>query len=221
MFATPSYKHAAKFCGADQLFGLIHHYQKALFQIYYKSYELETGGLPQFKPNNQIETLVAPKVNPYRGLEMYMGTRSFNIPNDDERWLVFKEYHRAAYMPNSEIMKQRRINILSEANDNGGIAVCYMPVGLTEDELSLEKYLNRTTEIEDVLIELPPSIQKDYEQYRRQQQNDSFRASIQNNLQIVKQIKQQTQSSSQNPHTNNSNSPDSQARSKSSNLKVR
>lgn len=199
VFATPSYKHAVKFCGADKLFGLIHHYQKSFNQVYYKSFELEIGGKPQSIPSRQIETLVSPGVNDYLGLEMSMGLRSFDIPQDDERWLVFKEYHRAAYIPNNEIMKQRRINILSEAYDNGGIAVCYMPVGLTEEDLSLEHYRCRRHELKDVLINLPPSISQGYDAFLAQHKNDSLKASIKNNLQAVKKMKQSAQT--QTPHS--------------------
>ena len=70
IFATPYFKHALNFSGGDEKFGLVHTYEKSENQLYYKSYMMELGGRAQTKPENQIETVVVPKINKYRGLEI-------------------------------------------------------------------------------------------------------------------------------------------------------
>lgn len=183
VYATPNYNHSAKFCGYDEKsgFGLIHHYGKSEKQEYYQSFAIELGGLPQNKKENQIETIVIPKENEYRGLEMYMKTRSFDIPEDAD-WEEFKEYCRAAYMPNNENMKKRRINILKEAKENNLRAVTYMPIGLREDGLFLDNYNTKTVTLEDLLIEPQSDIRKAY-------YNEQFEKSLENMKQTVQETR--------------------------------
>lgn len=165
IFATPYFKHALNFSGGDEKFGLVHTYEKSENQLYYKSYMMELGGRAQTKPENQIETVVVPKRNKYRGLEICIQGRSFLVPQHDERWLVFKEFCRAAYIPKNQMLKQRRINILQEAKDNGGMAKCYLAVGLDTKDLLLDNYKKEVT-LEDVLIEPPSKIRKDFTRQR-------------------------------------------------------
>lgn len=166
IYGTPDYKHAVKFSGQDASFGLIHHYGKMTDQQYYESFDIESGGKPQKEKDKQVETIVIPEENAYRGLEMYMQTRCYDIPEDDEKWTAFKEYCRAAYMPNNANMIQRRKNILKEAKENGGKAVTYMPIGISESEL-LERQIN-TQEIclEDVIISKQTEIRKEYHNWQ-------------------------------------------------------
>ena len=171
IFATPYFKHAINFSGGDEKFGLVHAYEKSENQLYYKSYMLELGGRAQTKPENQIETVVVPNINKYRGLEICIQGRSFLVPKNDERWLVFKEFCRVAYLPNNQMMKQRRINILQEAKNNGGIAKCYLAVGLDEKDLLLDNYKKDVT-LEDVLIEPPSKIREDFA--KQQEALDTF-----------------------------------------------
>ncbi len=166
IFATPYFKHALNFSGGDEKFGLVHTYEKSENQLYYKSYMMELGGRAQTKPENQIETVVVPKINKYRGLEICIQGRSFLVPQHDERWLVFKEFCRAAYIPKNQMLKQRRINILQEAKDNGGIAKCYLAVGLNTKDLLLDNYKKEVT-LEDVLIEPQSQIRKDFSKQRK------------------------------------------------------
>lgn len=182
VYATPNYNHSAKFCGYDEKsgFGLIHHYGKSEKQEYYQSFAIELGGLPQNKKENQIETIVIPKENEYRGLEMYMKTRSFDIPEDAD-WEEFKEYCRAAYMPNNENMKNRRINILKEAKENNLRAVTYMPIGLREEDLFLDNFTKKTVTLEDLLIEPQSDIRKAY-----------YNAKLTKSLDNMKQLVQET-----------------------------
>lgn len=187
VFATPFYSHAAKFCGSDNLFGLIQHYQKAPQQKFYDSYDLEAGGLVQLISNKQIETAVVPSLNPVLELEMFMNTRSYLIPDDEERWIVFKEYCRAAYIPQNKILKQRRINILLEAKQNGGQAVCYMPIGLKTENLLLEKYQTNHLSLENLLLTPPTKIRKQYH---------DFKTSLEISLEKVRKIKNQNTSQS-------------------------
>lgn len=183
VYATPNYNHSAKFCGYDEKsgFGLIHHYGKSEKQEYYQSFAIELGGLAQDKKENQIETIVIPKENEYRGLEMYMKTRSFDIPEDAD-WEEFKEYCRAAYMTNNENMKKRRINILKEAKENNLRAVTYMPIGLREDGLFLDNYNTKTVTLEDLLIEPQSDIRKAY-------YNEQFEKSLENMKQTVQETR--------------------------------
>ena len=171
IFATPYFKYAINFSGGDEKFGLVHAYEKSENQLYYKSYMLELGGRAQTKPENQIETVVVPNINKYRGLEICIQGRSFLVPKNDERWLVFKEFCRAAYLPNNQMLKQRRINILQEAKNNGGIAKCYLAVGLDEKDLLLDNYKKDVT-LEDVLIEPPSKIREDFA--KQQEALDTF-----------------------------------------------
>ena len=183
VYATPNYNHSTKFCGYDEKsgFGLIHHYSKTENQEYYQSFAIELGGLPQNKKENQVETIVIPKDNEYRGLEMYMKTRSFDIPEDAD-WEEFKEYCRAAYMPNNENMKNRRINILKEAKENNLRAVTYIPLGLNEENLFLDNYNTETVTLEDLLIEPQSDIKKSY-------YSAKFVKSIENWKQIVQKTR--------------------------------
>ncbi len=171
IFATPYFKHAMNFSGGDEKFGLMHTYEKSENQLYYKSYMLELGGRAQTKPENQIETVVVPNINKYRGLEICIQGHSFLVPQHDERWLVFKEFCRAAYIPKNQMLKQRRINILQEAKDNGGVAKCYLAVGLAEKDLLLDNYKKDVT-LEDVLIEPSSKIREDFA--KQQEALDTF-----------------------------------------------
>ena len=159
------------FSGGDEKFGLMHTYEKSENQLYYKSYMLELGGRAQTKPENQIETVVVPNINKYRGLEICIQGHSFLVPQHDERWLVFKEFCRAAYIPKNQMLKQRRINILQEAKDNGGVAKCYLAVGLAEKDLLLDNYKKDVT-LEDVLIEPSSKIREDFA--KQQEALDTF-----------------------------------------------
>ena len=194
IFSTPFFNHAAKFRDKSARFQLIHVYEKSINQLYYDDYMIELGGDAQKEHDKQLETLAVPKVNPYRGLEIIVDGKSYMIPEDDEKWVVFKEYCRAAYLPNSEIMKQRRLNILNEAKQNGNVAKCYLAYGVDEKDLLLDNYLQKSDlELEDVLIEKPTPIRQEFNQYLCQ--------SIDNMHNKVKQIKQSETQSTSKIHT--------------------
>ena len=168
VFGTPSYKHAVQFCGGDDKFGLIHHFRKSERQLYYSNYAMETNGEPEKDPAKQLETVIVPGVNPYLGVEMYMGTRYYEIPGDEERWKVFLEYMRAAYIPKSDILRQRRLNILLDAKENGNRAVTYFPANQKTADLLMDKYQARqekSLELEDVLITPATKIRKEYHDF--------------------------------------------------------
>ena len=169
VFATPQYVHAAKFCGGDDnKFGLIHHFKKSFQQPYFRNYALEMNLPPEKDPKEQVETVVVPGINDYLGLELYMGSRSFKIPDDREEWVVFKEFLRASYIPYNNILKQRRLNILQDAKENDNQAVTYIPGNMNLKDLLLDKYNNRAEKelsLEDVLISEPTSIRKEYRDF--------------------------------------------------------
>lgn len=138
VFATADYAYAAKYCcHKEQQFGFIHNYQKSPLQPFYDDCGIERGWAPERKKAFKLETMVVPGVNRYLYPEMFMQERTYIIPSDDEMWKVFLEYYRAGYMPRNDnpYLIQRRLNVLTEANQNGGIAVCHLPFGLNPDEL--------------------------------------------------------------------------------------
>ena len=183
-YATPHYVHAAKFCGQKYApFGLIHHYQKSENQVYYDDYAIEYNGKPETTVDKQLETIVVPNDNEYNGLKMYMDTRYYMIPDDEESWIAFKENLRASYIPLNEHLKNRRINILKEAKDNGNRAKTYFPVGLDLQNLLLENYHPQNATLDDVLID-HNVILKHYKS------NTDFDASIKQMQQKVNQAKQ-------------------------------
>lgn len=151
-YGTLAYSHAAHFV-KDKAF--IHRYGKASGQEYYDDYGIESGRSPEKDYKRQIETIVLPHKNEYKGVEIYMSgeKRRFAIPMEDEEWQVFAEYFRSAYIPGEETLKQRRINILREAKENGGKARTYMPVGYKGEELLLKEY---EREKEPGMVELLP-----------------------------------------------------------------
>lgn len=69
------------------------------------------------------------------------------------------------------MLKQRRINILQEAKNNGGMAKCYLAVGLNEKDLLLDNYKKDVT-LEDVLIEPSSKIREDFA--KQQEALDTF-----------------------------------------------
>ena len=60
---------------------------------------------------------------------------------------------------------------MQEAKNNGGIAKCYLAVGLDEKDLLLDNYKKDVT-LEDVLIEPPSKIREDFA--KQQEALDTF-----------------------------------------------
>lgn len=163
VFATLSYKNAARYA-KDR--GFIHHFKKANGQLYYDDYFIEMGRMPSDDPQAQVETMVVPGKNMYVGADIYMTTRYYKIPLEEELWSVFAEYHRAAYIPDTRELENRRLNLLWDAKCNGNQANTYMPLGVSAEELSIERYLLRPNlDLEDVLVTPQSVARKDYQKY--------------------------------------------------------
>ena len=163
VFATLSYKNAARYAKHK---GFIHHFRKAPGQVYYDDYIIEMGGRPEKDPKKQIETMIVPGKNAYAGVEIYMTTRRFQIPLEEELWSVFAEYNRAAYIPNTSELGQKRLNILWDAHCNGNRAQTYMPIGVKFENLLMERYLLRPNlELEDVLVTPTSKIRREYHDF--------------------------------------------------------
>lgn len=151
-YGTLNYAHAVNYVHDK---GFVHLYAKTEDQEYYDDYGIETGAEPEKDTSRQVETIVVPHKNTYQGVEIYIkkNNRRFVIPMENEMWQAFAEYFRAAYLPLTEALKQRRINILKEAKSNGGRAKTYMPVGYTEKDLLLNEYIDeKPLQMEDLLI---------------------------------------------------------------------
>lgn len=171
IFATLNYQDAARYCGFKESdrksYGFIHHYQKHKNQKYYPDFGHELNEPSETDVSKQVETIVAPTANPHLGTELYMGKRAYMMPNDEEMWAVFMEYHRTAYHPNNENMKKRRFNILFEAKDNGGFPKTYMPIGLDFARLLLDEYPKEIQSLEDVEKTKFHIAQQHFAQYRQ------------------------------------------------------
>ncbi len=85
---------------------------------------------------------------------------------EEELWSAVAEYNRAAYIPNTSELGQKRLNILWDARGNGNRARTYMPIGVKIENLSMERYLLwPSLELEDVLITLASKIRKEYHDF--------------------------------------------------------
>ena len=88
------------------------------------------------------------------------------ILNSSESGSAFAEYNRAAYIPNTSELGQKRLNILWDARGNGNRARTYLPIGVKIENLSMERYLLRPgLELEDVLITPATKIRKEYHDF--------------------------------------------------------
>lgn len=159
-YGTPSYEHATIYAN----FGaFIHHFAKSADQEYYKDFGIELGAAPETDPSKQIETLILPHKNKYKGVEIFFKDRRFIIPLEDDRWQAFAEFYRPAYLPDNSIMNQRRTNMIAEAKSNNNYPKCYMPAGYTAQDLILERLeINRPLVLEDQLFSKPTNVRKNY-----------------------------------------------------------
>lgn len=162
-FGTLIYRDAARYA-KDK--GFIHRFEKMPDQRYYDDYGVEQGADVTTTPDKQIETIIVPQKNPYLGVEINMVTRRFNIPLQEDIWQAFAEYHRAAYIPKSDFLSQRRLNQLTEATANDDRARTYMPAGLRLDDLMSDCSNKRVEFLEEVLPSKMTDIRHAYLNYQ-------------------------------------------------------
>lgn len=190
-YATPSYKNAVYYAKEG---GFIHHFEKSPDQDYYQDFGIELGAKPETDPSRQLETIVLPHQNAYKGVELYLKDRRFLIPLDEDKWQAFAEFYRVAYLPDSEILKQRRINIITEAKDNYNIPRTYMPFGYSAQNLILDRFENKKPLVlEDGLVTEPTIVRKSYgfweRSVREQQILGDLKTGIENTLQRIRRIR--------------------------------
>ena len=171
IFATLKYQDATRYCGfkgsEQKPYGFIHHYQKHPNQKYYPDFGYELNAPPETYSLKQVETIVAPSANPYLGTELYMGKRTYMMPDNEEMWAIFKEYHRIGYHPKNETMKRRRFNILFEAKNNNDRPLTYMPTDIDVENLLLDRYPKEIKSLKDVEKTKFYIAQQHFAQYRQ------------------------------------------------------
>lgn len=163
LYGTSSYSNAARYAKKN---GFVHHFEADPHQEYFNDYAIELSRYAETNPQEQVETIIVPETNPYLYAEIYMETRRFEIPCENEAWEAFMEYHRAVYVPDTKVLEQRRINQLREAKDNSGRAKTYMPDRVKLSNLIMDNYQSRqAVEMEDVLLSKPTGIRKDFQRW--------------------------------------------------------
>ena len=172
VYATKKVGYALDRTGYDKTgnFGYLHIWKEISGQTYYADYGSERGVMISSHEADKHETMINANANIYIGVAIHFGNRIFMIPDGDPEWEGFKEYFRAPFYTNNENLKNRRINVLVEAKENGGEGKVDIISSEELDEIKINQEKNKEVKLSDMIIGQVPTIVEEYEKEYEQEQ---------------------------------------------------